>query len=226
MTFSHGALPSHHASLRASSMRSPLGTRTSLYGPVPMAALPELKSSVLAFAKALLMIATCVMSEAISGYGSAVLKRNRVRIDDFDLADLLGVRGERRRAVRHLGNALDRCHDVGRREVAAVVELHAAAQLEFPGRRIDRLPFGREAGDAAAISRCAARDSRTGATRRCCWASGCDSADRVAVTSVPSPMVRFAANSGNENADAASATETIRNKRMRTPRKSGDLVPT
>ena len=52
-----------------------MANRASLYGPVPIAALPELKSSVLAFAYCLLMIAICVMSDGISGYGCAVLKR-------------------------------------------------------------------------------------------------------------------------------------------------------
>src|SRR5450755_3523617 len=56
-------------------MRSPLAKRTSLYGPVPIAALPLLKSSVDAFAADFEMIATCVMSVGISGYGVAVLKR-------------------------------------------------------------------------------------------------------------------------------------------------------
>ena len=75
VTFSHGVLPPHHASLRTSSMRSPFVNFASLYGPVPIAALPELKSSVDAFANCLLMIAICVMSDGISGYGCAVLKR-------------------------------------------------------------------------------------------------------------------------------------------------------
>ena len=42
---------------------------------MPIAALPLLKSSVVAFAAAFEMIATCVMSDGISGYGVAVLKR-------------------------------------------------------------------------------------------------------------------------------------------------------
>ena len=46
-----------------------------MYGPVPMAALPLLKSSVVALAAALETMATCVMSEGISGYGVAVRKR-------------------------------------------------------------------------------------------------------------------------------------------------------
>ena len=40
-----------------------------------MAALPLLKSSVVAFAAAFEIITTCVMSDGISGYGVAVLKR-------------------------------------------------------------------------------------------------------------------------------------------------------
>jgi hypothetical protein len=47
-----------------------------LYGPVPFAALPTLKSSVVAFAAALLTIRICVMSDGISGYGVAVRKRS------------------------------------------------------------------------------------------------------------------------------------------------------
>jgi hypothetical protein len=42
---------------------------------VPIADFPLLKSSVDAFAALFEMIATCVMSEGISGYGAAVLKR-------------------------------------------------------------------------------------------------------------------------------------------------------
>src|SRR5450432_365833 len=57
-------------------MRSPLEYRTSLYGPVPTAARPLLKSSVVAFAADFEMIATCVMSVGIRGYGVAV--RNRI----------------------------------------------------------------------------------------------------------------------------------------------------
>ena len=42
---------------------------------MPIAALPLLKSSVDAFAAPLEIIATCVMSVGIRGYGAAVLKR-------------------------------------------------------------------------------------------------------------------------------------------------------
>ena len=48
-------------------MRSPFANLTSLYGPVPIAALPRLKSSVLALANCLLMMAICDMSDGISG---------------------------------------------------------------------------------------------------------------------------------------------------------------
>src|SRR4051812_46077918 len=56
-------------------MRFPFSYLTSLYGPVPIAALPLLKSSVTALAAALEMIVICVMSDGISGYGVIVLKR-------------------------------------------------------------------------------------------------------------------------------------------------------
>ena len=152
------------------------------------------------------MIATCVMSDGISGYGVAVLKRIVQRVDDDHLLDLLRVGGERRRAVRHRRHALDRRDDVGRGEVAAVVELDALAQLELPRQRIDRLPFGGKARARAATSRCARPGSRRCARRRCCWASGCDSADRSPVTSVPRPTDRLApAASGTANTNAASA---------------------
>ena len=74
------------------------------------------------------------------------LEADRIRIDDDDFLDLLGERGERRRAVGHRRDALDRRDDVGRGEVAAVMELDAVAQLELPGQRVDRLPLGSEAG--------------------------------------------------------------------------------
>ena len=67
VTRSHGVLPPHQPSKRASSIRSPLAKRTSLYGPVPLAALPELKSSVDAFSADFEMIAICVRSDGISG---------------------------------------------------------------------------------------------------------------------------------------------------------------
>ena len=76
--------------------------------------------------------------------GRRGLEPDRQRIDDDHLLDLLRVGGERRRAVRHRRHALDRGDDVGRGEVAAVVELDALAQLELPRQRVDRLPFGRE----------------------------------------------------------------------------------
>ena len=46
-----------------------------------------------------------------------------------------------------LGDAVDRERDVLGRELAAVGELDALAELELPRRRVDRLPRRREAGD-------------------------------------------------------------------------------
>src|SRR2546428_10782545 len=67
VTFSHGDLPPHQLSFRASSRRSLFVYLTTLYGPAPIAAFPLLKSSVDALAYCLEMIATCIMSVGISG---------------------------------------------------------------------------------------------------------------------------------------------------------------
>src|SRR4029078_12923195 len=72
------------------------------------------------------------------------VEADRVRIDDLDARDLLRVRGEWRRAGRHLGNAVDRRDDVGGGEITAVVELDALAQRELPRQRRDRRPLRRE----------------------------------------------------------------------------------
>ena len=67
-----------------------------------------------------------------------------------------------RRTVRHPRHALERGDYVLGGEVAAVVELHAAAQLELPGRVVDRLPLARQARAGAAASRPAStRRSKT-----------------------------------------------------------------
>jgi hypothetical protein len=48
VTLSHAGRGPQYASLRASSMRSPLAKRTNFHGPVPTIALPESKSALVA----------------------------------------------------------------------------------------------------------------------------------------------------------------------------------
>ena len=76
-----------------------------------------------------------------------VLEADRVGIDDLLRDDRLRVRGERAGAVRHVRHAVDREHDVLGGQLAAVGELDALAQLEFPRLVVDRLPRRREPGD-------------------------------------------------------------------------------
>ena len=74
MAFSQGVLPPHQASLRTSSSRSPFAKRENLYGPVPIAALPVLKSSVLAPVAAFLEITyTVARSLGSNGCGFSVV---------------------------------------------------------------------------------------------------------------------------------------------------------
>ena len=89
------------------------------------------------------------------------LEADRVRVDDDRsrvICFVYAVNGDG--LFGDLRHALDRRDDVGRGEVAAVVELHALAQLEFPRRRIDRLPLAWRGRARSAPSRCAAPDSR------------------------------------------------------------------
>ena len=87
------------------------------------------------------------MSFGISGYGAAVLKRIVYGSTISIFRDRLRVRGERARAVRHRRHAIDRERDVLGRQLAAVVELDALAQLELPRLVVERLPRRRDAGN-------------------------------------------------------------------------------
>src|SRR5690606_35293703 len=67
------------------------------------------------------------------------LDRQRINLDDF--LDRLHVRRERAWAVGSCHrDALDAGDNVLSSEVAAIVELHAGAQLELPGRLAQTLP--------------------------------------------------------------------------------------
>ena len=75
------------------------------------------------------------------------------RIDDLGFLHPPHVDG-RRIGTRHDRDALDRELDVLRGEVGAVVELDAAAQLELPGRVVERLPaFGQTRLELQAVAR-------------------------------------------------------------------------
>ena len=65
---------------------------------------------------------------------------DRVRVDDLDLLDRLGVSRERPRRIGNLADPVDRERDVLGGEVRPVVKFHALPQLELPGGRVDRLP--------------------------------------------------------------------------------------
>ena len=74
VALSHVVFPPHQASFLASSRRSPLAKRTNLYGPVPIAALPLLKSSVVAPVAAFFeMMYTVERSFGSSGCGFSVV---------------------------------------------------------------------------------------------------------------------------------------------------------
>ncbi|MNI13956.1 hypothetical protein D3C73_672050 [compost metagenome] len=69
------------------------------------------------------------------------LDAHRQRIDGRDFGDRLHIGGKRARAVGgRKRNALDAGDHVFSGEIAAVVEFHAFAQFEFPGRVINDLP--------------------------------------------------------------------------------------
>jgi hypothetical protein len=117
---------------------------------VPTAALPELKAS-LAFslvspgAALRLTMNRRMKSFGSVGAGPSVMMwtvcGSTIRVS-LHAADI----DRRRIRARHHRDALDRELDVLRREVRAVVELDAAAQLELPGGGVDQLPALGEAG--------------------------------------------------------------------------------
>ncbi len=73
-------------------------------------------------------------------------KAHRMRIDNNRFLDRAGVDIERRRAVGHPADALDRDGHVRGVEIRSVVELDAVAKLELPGRVVQRLPLRGESG--------------------------------------------------------------------------------
>ena len=75
------------------------------------------------------------------------LQADRVAVDDLLRDDRPGEGGERAGARRERRRPVDRERDVLGGELRAVAELHALAELELPGRRIDRAPRLGEAGD-------------------------------------------------------------------------------
>ena len=72
--------------------------------------------------------------------GRGRLEADRIRVDDLLGNDRLGIDGERSGAVLDFGHPVDGIGYVLGGEVRAVVEFDAAAQLEFPGGVVDRLP--------------------------------------------------------------------------------------
>jgi len=64
---------------------------------------------------------------------------DRVVVDDLDALDL-GVVASRGHLLGRIEHALERGLDVARGEGAAIVELHALAQLDLPGGVVQRFP--------------------------------------------------------------------------------------
>ena len=133
--------------------------------------LPVLKSSVLAPAAAFFdTMNTEFRSYGTIAYGVAVFRRIVWR-STISFADdrpregreRAGARRERRRAV-------DRERDVLGGELRAVAEPDAFAELELPGRRVDRPPRLREAGHEPHVLVDVRRAPRRCARRRCCSA--------------------------------------------------------
>ncbi len=91
--------------------------------------------------------------------GRQVVRHQRVRsvggdahgqlVERRDVLEAACVDGVRRRAVLDGGRPGQRVHHVGRGEFAAVVELHAGAQLELPHGVADGPPGDRQAGPHA-----------------------------------------------------------------------------
>ena len=96
------------------------------------------------------------------GRGRAGRDAQGQRIDDLDTCHLARDRGERRRAVGHLGGALEGEDHVFGGEGRAVLELHVRAELELPHRVADRLPR-----QLPAPARAAAARRAPPAARRC-----------------------------------------------------------
>src|SRR5687768_2733464 len=73
VTFAHGCFPPQYPSKRSTSRSSPVVYLTSLYGPVPTTALPELKSAVVApFAAFACTMKMLAKSEVSCGFGALV----------------------------------------------------------------------------------------------------------------------------------------------------------
>ncbi|MNT20631.1 hypothetical protein D3C72_1559460 [compost metagenome] len=74
-----------------------------------------------------------------------------VLVDHLLVDDRLGVDVELARAVLDGGRTVQRPDHVLGGQLGAVVELHALADLEFPGEVVDQLPGLSQAGDDAAV---------------------------------------------------------------------------
>src|SRR6218665_2188469 len=146
-TFFQSAAPRQYWSKRSSNKSVRGLNEISLKGPVPMAALPLLKSATLAApmeAGTIMMRARsfCKTGFAIPGITPTVKKITH----GIAFVDIAGFDAQAATRPRRLGNALQRKLDILRRQHTAIVKFHTGAQFEFPGVLVDYFPTGRQAG--------------------------------------------------------------------------------